>query len=161
MENPLGIIAGDDRTAATVPLEWFEPPEARNSNTDEVLQAEASRYSSSLSPLVSRGMRAFSSSSISCLKKSANGSRGVRAFSSSSLSCRKKAANGSRRRGCGSATEMVGADGDISPLNMVLANGRDEAACSGEEMAMVLVGETSIDERNSLRQSVGGTESVE
>ena len=56
---------------------------------------------------------------------------------------------------------MVGVDGDISPLNMVLVEGRDEAACSREEMAMVLVGETSIDERNSLRQTVGGTESVE
>ena len=74
VENPLGLIVGDDRATAIVPLEWFEPPEARNSNTDEVLQAEASRYSSSLSPLVSRGMRAFSSSSLSCRKRATNGS---------------------------------------------------------------------------------------
>ena len=46
---------------------------------------------------------------------------------------------------------MVGVDGDISPLNMVLVDRRDKTACFGEEMAMVLVGETSIDERNSLR----------
>ena len=161
VENPLGLIAGDDRAAATVPLEWFEPSEAWNSGSDEVLQAEASRYSSSPSPLVSRGVQAFSSSSISCRKRAAKGSQGVRAFSSSSLSCRKRAANGSRRHGCGSATEMVGVDGDISPQNMVLADGKNEAVCSEEEMAMVLVGETSIDERNSLRQTVGGTESVE
>ncbi|RVW96305.1 Transposon TX1 uncharacterized 149 kDa protein [Vitis vinifera] len=44
---------------------------------------------------------------------------------------------------------------------MVLADGRGEEGCSGEEMAMVLVGETSIDEKYSLRQTVGGTESVE
>ena len=95
VENPLGLIVGDDRATAIVPLEWFEPPKAWNSGADEVLQAEASRYSSSLSPLVFRGVRAFSSSSISCLKRAANGSRVVRAFSSSSLSCRKRATNGS------------------------------------------------------------------
>lgn len=161
VENPLGHFAGDDRAAAIVPLEWFEPPDAWNSGADEVLQAEASRYSSFPSPLVSRGVRAFSSSSISCQKRAAKGLRGVRALSSSSLSCRKRAANGARRRGCGSVTEMGGVEGDISPLNMVVADGRDEAGCSGEEMAMVLVGETSFDERNSLRQTVGGTESVE
>ena len=46
---------------------------------------------------------------------------------------------------------MEGVDGDISPLNMVLADGRGEEGCSGEEMVMVLVGETSTDEKYSLR----------
>ena len=162
VENPLGLLAGDDHAAATVPVEWFKPPTAWNTGTDEVLQAEATRYSSSPSPLVSQGVRAFSSSSsISCWKKAVNGSWGVQAFSFSSISCRKRAANGSRRRGCVSATEMVGVDGDISSLNMVLVDGRDEAACSGEEMAMVLVSEASLDESNPLRQPVGGVESVE
>ena len=161
VQNPLGLIAGDDRAAATVPMEWIEPPEAWNSGADEVLQAEAARYSSFPCPLMPRGVRAFSSSSISCRKRAAKGYRGVRASYSSPLSCRKRTASGSRRRGCGSATEMEGVDGDISPLNMVLADGRGEEGCSGEEMAMVLVGETSTDEKYSLRQTVGGTESVE
>ena len=37
VENPLGLIAGDDRAAATVPMEWIAPPEAWNSGADEVL----------------------------------------------------------------------------------------------------------------------------
>ena len=160
-ENPLGLIAGDDRAAATVPMEWIDPPEAWNSGADEALQAEAARYSSFPCPLMSRGARVFSSSSISCRKRAAKGYRGVRASYSSPPSCRKRTASGSRRRGCGSATAMEGVDGDISPLNMVLADGRGEEGCSGEEMAMVLVEETSTDEKYSLRQTVGGTESVE
>ena len=160
VDSLLGLLTGDDRAAATVPLEWFKPMSAWISGTDEAFQAEATRYSSIPSPLVSQGVRAFSSSSsISCWKKAVNGSWGVQAFSFSSISCRKRAANGSRRRGCVSATEMVGVDADISPLNMVLADGSVEAASSGEEMALVLVGETSLDESNPLRQPVVGAES--
>ena len=137
VDSPLGLLVGDDRAAATVPLEWFKPMSAWISGTDEAFQAEATRYSSIPSPLVSQGVRGFSSS----------------------ISCRKRAANGFRRRGCGSATEMVGVDADISPLNMVLADGSVEAASSGEEMVLVLVGETSLDESNPLRQPVVGAES--
>ena len=101
----------------------------------QALQAEATRYSSIPSPLVSRGVWGFSSSSISCR------------------------ANGFRRHGCGSTTEMVGVDADISPLNMVLVDGSVEAASSVEEMALVLVGETSLNESNPLRQPMVGAES--
>ena len=54
---------------------------------------------------------------------------------------------------------MVGVDADISPLNMVLVDGSVEAASSVEEMALVLVGETSLNESNPLRQPMVGAES--
>ena len=138
VDSPLGLLARDDRTTATVPSEWLKPTSAWISGTDEALQAKVTRYSSFPSSLVSRG---------------------VRGFSSSSISCRKRAANGFRRRGCGSTTEMVGVDAEINPLNMVVADGSVEAASSEEEMALVLVGEMSLDESNPLRQLVVGAKS--
>ena len=55
--------------------------------------------------------------------------------------------------------EMVEADVGIRPLNMVLAGGSVAVASSEEERALVVVGETSLDESNSLRQLVLGAES--
>ena len=130
MDSPLGLLAGDNRAAATIPLEWFKSTSAWISGTDEALQAEATRYSSIPFPLVSQGVWGFSSSSISCWKR---------------------AANGFQSRGWGSATEMVEVDAGISPLNMVLVDGSVEAASSREERALVVIGETSLDESNSLR----------
>ena len=49
---------------------------------------------------------------------------------------------------------MVEADAGIRPLNMVLAGGSVAVASSEEERALVVVGETSLDESNSLRQLV-------
>ena len=56
MDSPLGLLAGDDRAAATVPLEWFKSTSAWSLGTDEALQAEATRYSSIPFPLLSQGV---------------------------------------------------------------------------------------------------------
>ena len=138
VDSSLGLLVGDDCAVATVSLEWFKSTMTWTSGTDEALQAEATRYSSHPFPLVSQG---------------------VRGFSSSSISCRKRAAKGFQSRGCGSGTEMVEADAGIHPLNMVLADGSVAVASSREERALVVVGETSLDESNSLRQLVLGAES--
>ena len=53
---------------------------------------------------------------------------------------------------------MVEADAGIRPLNMVLASGSVAMASSREERALVVVGEMSLDESNSLRQLVLGAD---
>lgn len=55
---------------------------------------------------------------------------------------------------------MVEAETSICPLKMVLADRSPAAASSGEERALVVVGETSPDENNSFRQLELGVESV-
>ncbi|KAL6347762.1 hypothetical protein AAG906_026291 [Vitis piasezkii] len=70
-----------------------------------------------------------------------------------------KTTKGVQCRNCGLRTEMVEAKVSIHPLNMVLANRSVVAAYFKEERALVVVGETSPDEKNSLRQLEFGAES--
>lgn len=130
VDRPLGLFVGDDRAVETVPMEWIKSPSTWISCTDEAFQAEATRYSSHSFPLVFRG---------------------VQGFSSSSPSCQKRAAKGVRSCGCGSGTEVVEVDVSICSLNMVLADGSAAMSSYGEERTLVMVGETSLEESNSLR----------
>lgn len=76
--------------------------------------------------------------------------RGTQGFSFSSPSRWKRVAKEDCSLVCGLRAEVVEADVRIRPLNVVLADESSMATFSGEEKALLVVGEASLVERDNL-----------